>query len=297
MNAATHRFGGSWTERKLAILKKYLGAYNQALKKQPFRKMYVDAFAGSGSIEQISARAANAPSLFDDIPIPTSDSPEKMLEGSASIALQISPPFDEWVFIEKNANRCADLERLRGSYPDLAPRIQIRRGEANEELKNLCEMDWSSTRAVMFLDPYGMQVEWQTIEKIAQTQAVDMWLLFPLGIGLNRTLPRSGDIPTAWIRRINLFLGTDEWYEEFYTVEHNQDIFGQPHREITKARIEVLARFFIKRLEEIFPGVAPNPAVLSITANNPMYLFCFAAANARGAKIALNIAKHLLNKI
>lgn len=33
----------------------------------------------------------------------------------------------------------------------------------------------------MFLDPYGMQVERETIDTIARTKAIDTWLLFPLG--------------------------------------------------------------------------------------------------------------------
>lgn len=48
-----HRFGGSWTDEKLAVIADYLGAYTRALKdkpskKHPFRKGYVDAFAGTG---------------------------------------------------------------------------------------------------------------------------------------------------------------------------------------------------------------------------------------------------------
>jgi three-Cys-motif partner protein len=43
-----HRFGGDWTETKLAILQKYLAAYTTALKGTSFRKGYIDAFAGTG---------------------------------------------------------------------------------------------------------------------------------------------------------------------------------------------------------------------------------------------------------
>jgi hypothetical protein len=35
---------------------------------------------------------------------------------------------------------------------------------------------------VLFLDPYGMQVDWTTIEAIARTKAIDLRVLFPLGI-------------------------------------------------------------------------------------------------------------------
>src|SRR5215831_16586388 len=44
----THQFGGPWTVEKLDALRAYLNAYAQALKNQPFRRYYIDAFAGTG---------------------------------------------------------------------------------------------------------------------------------------------------------------------------------------------------------------------------------------------------------
>jgi three-Cys-motif partner protein len=64
-----------------------------------------------------------------------------------------------------------------------------------------------------------MQVDWTTVEAIARTKAIDLWVLFPLGIGVNRLLTKSGDVPETWRRRLNLLLGTEEWYEEFYRFE------------------------------------------------------------------------------
>ena len=42
----------------------------------------------------------------------------------------------------------------------------------------------------LFLDPYGMQVEWATIESIAHTQAIDLWLLFSAGHWCQPTLEK-----------------------------------------------------------------------------------------------------------
>lgn len=51
---STHRFGGDWTDAKLDVLAKYLKSYTTALQgkptpEQPFRKAYIDAFAGTGT--------------------------------------------------------------------------------------------------------------------------------------------------------------------------------------------------------------------------------------------------------
>jgi len=58
-------FGGDWTERKLDALRQYLHAYNKALSKTRFKRVYVDAFAGTGYREQ-KASAIPQPSIFED---------------------------------------------------------------------------------------------------------------------------------------------------------------------------------------------------------------------------------------
>ncbi len=55
---------------------------------------------------------------------------------------------------------------------------------------------------------HGTQVEWETIEAVANTKAIDTWLLFPLGIGVHRVVTRSGEIPQSWRDRLDKLLGT-----------------------------------------------------------------------------------------
>lgn len=294
----THVFGGSWTDEKLELLSNYLRTYTTALKGSPskprrFITGYIDAFAGTGSRAATHSADATQSTLdFPDLAVPDA---QRLLDGSARLALRTEPRFDRYIFIERSPDRCADLEGLKAEFPDLAKDIVVRQGDANTEIQELCAKDWRTRRAVLFLDPYGMQVEWKTIEAIAATKAIDLWLLFPLGIGVNRLLTKSGDIPEGWRRRLDLLLGTDGWYDEFYRVERTPGLFGDVEH-VEKATLETIGRYFNKRLASIFAAVAPQPRVLKNSAKNPMYLFCFAAANEKGAKIALKIANHLLTK-
>jgi hypothetical protein len=43
---AKQKFGGNWTDQKLAMVGKYLGAYATIMNKQKFNFAYIDAFAG-----------------------------------------------------------------------------------------------------------------------------------------------------------------------------------------------------------------------------------------------------------
>ncbi len=291
-----HRFGGDWTTRKLDVLAVYLQSYTTALKKAPFDKYYIDAFAGTGYLD---TRREEGPGASQNLLLPdlAEPEPQTLLDGSARRALVTDPQFDRYVFIERNAERCAQLEALKAEFPHIASRIEIRQGDANLEIQELCSGDWRRRRAVLFLDPYGMQVEWATIEAIALTQAIDLWVLFPLGIGVNRLLTKSGEIPETWRHRLDLLLGTEDWYDEFYRVEATPNLFGDDQERVIKASTETIGKYFNRRLESIFAGVAAKPGVLRNSKNNPLYLLCFAVANARAKDIALRIANHLLKGV
>ncbi len=288
-----HRFGGDWTTAKLEIVGDYLRAYTKALQRQPFRTAYIDAFAGTG-YRTLADDGSTTGLLFPDL---SAAGPQALLDGSASIALKTEPRFDKYIFVERSAERCRELEHLKLEFPDRADDINIRPGDANEIIRSLCEKDWSSRRAVLFLDPYGMQVEWQTVEAIAKTQGIDLWILFPLGIGVNRLLTRSGEIPDPWRKRLDLFLGTGDWFDAFYRVEHVDTLFGQQELRVVKASTATIGRYFNERLASIFAGVAPEPKVLVNSTGCPLYLLCFAVGNEKGAPIALRIANHLLKVV
>jgi three-Cys-motif partner protein len=291
-----HKFGGDWTDRKLAVLKKYLHSYTGALKNTAFQKIYV--FAGTGYREvrrnDKDEGETSQHILFPDLAQPES---QAFLDGSARLALQVQPPFDRYIFVEQRSDRCADLSSLKSEFHSLADRIDVRQGDANVKIQELCVTLLQSDRAVCFLDPYGMQVEWTTIQAIAQTKKIDLWLLFPLGIGVNRLLKKKGDIPDQWRHRLNVLLGTESWYNEFYEVKPAQTLFGEDEERLVKVKMETIGHYFIDRLKTVFGGVAEKPGVLRNSANNPLYLLCFAVGNERGKDIALRIAQHLLKEV
>jgi three-Cys-motif partner protein len=294
--SADHRFGGDWTSRKLAVIAAYLTSYTTALKNAPFKKAFIDAFAGTGyrRPRRNESDGAVQPVLFPDL---AADAPQALLDGSARLALQTVPRFDKYIFIERNEDRSVALKNLKVEFPAMAADIHIRAGDANAELQALCRLNWSGHRAVLFLDPYGMQVEWKTIEAVAATKAIDMWLLFPLGMGINRVLTKSGDIPASWRSRVDVLLGNETWYEEFYRVVATQTtLLGEELQQLEKASMETIGRSFTERLRTIFAGVA-EPGVLRNSTNNPLYLLCFACGNDRGKPVALRIAKHLLKDL
>lgn len=294
MGEPIQQFGGKWTDQKLQRLRDYLVAYRQALKNQPFTLYYIDAFAGTGYNTAKADPEYSSP-LFDDLVRPDT---REFVDGSARIALQIPQPFDQYIFVERDPSRHLELQKLKAEFPRLAARINSVNDEANHYLTTFCKsVDWFQIgrRAVAFLDPFGMQVTWATIRAIAETHAIDLWLLFPLGVAVNRMLPKHGQISPGWRQRLDLMFGEPDWYRAFYEKHKTGDLFeGTLEIAVKRADYSAIAEYFVKRLKTVFPHVAENPLPLLNSANCPLYLLCFAAGNPKGGPIAKRIAEHIL---
>jgi three-Cys-motif partner protein len=254
------------------------------MKERPHKTGYIDAFAGTGYIHEDQDQ--ERPPLFPVV----QDEERNFLKGSARTALEIDHPFDKYVFIEKDERAYESLLGLKDEYP--YRKIDCHHGDANDWLIERCSRNWESHRAVVFLDPFGMQVPWTTIQAIAETEAIDLWILFPLGIGANRLLTRDGErMPGSWSNKLTEVFGTDEWRNQFY--ETTKTFFGE--REEKVVNLTGIGEYYVDRLKKEFAEVAPNPRPLYNSRQNPMYLLCFAAANPHASDTAVKIAQHILN--
>lgn len=280
----SQKFGGDWTAKKLNIFTSYLDAYLIALQNQKFKKIYIDAFAGTGEIE-------------------TSDG-EAYLAGSAKRALSAEKRFDYYYFIESDESKASELEHMIDTeFPHLKRFTTVYRGDANEKLgKIINDIDWRFSRGLLFLDPYATQVDWATLECVAVTKSIDVWYLFPFS-ALNRMLPKNGKYG-SWENTIDRLLGDNGWRTEFYKKDPQVSLFDlglidggeDEDRVIKDASLEHIKEYIISRLETTFPCVSNNPRIFKNSKESTMFLFCFAISNESVAaqRLALRIAEHIL---
>ncbi|MFZ2324622.1 MAG: three-Cys-motif partner protein TcmP [Ignavibacteriaceae bacterium] len=290
-----HQFGGNWTSKKLENIQKYLIQYTTIFKSNPkaryFKTIYIDAFAGTGYRKP---SGEDTDSIF--LPIFSDEEVQSFYEGSVKLALNITPKFDKYIFIEQDPDRYGELKKIKNEYSTFSKDIFIKNEDANKYLIRICEkVDWKKFRAVIFLDPYGMQVDWDTIQKIAETKAIDMWLLFPLGVAINRLLKKNGKLSVSITNRLNKIFGSEDWKEVFYKEEEIESLFGKENQIMKVGNFAKISDYFVSRLKTIFAGVAENPLPLYNSKNNPLYLLCFAATNEKGAKTAIKIANYILD--
>src|ERR1051325_2463404 len=142
-----------------------------------------------------------------------------------------------------------------------------------------------------------MQVSWQTLEAVAATKAIDVWMLYPTGMGLNRLLTKSGEVPVEWQQTLDRSLGCVDWREAFYREIETLDLFGETTTTIVKqANTARFESFLLERWRTIFAGIAPETLPLRNSKGQVMYLLGFACGNPSGVDLAMKIARSVIKK-
>ena len=264
--------------------------YQNALKNQPYLQThYVDAFAGTGKIP-LKSNGIELQLWDDEQGDPTEDS-DNFITGSTRLALEIEPPFESYTFVEKSRSKFQELSDTFETHRHLN-KISFKKGDANSEVSNFCKQMRTSDRAIIFLDPFGSQVEWNTIEKIAATEKVDLWYLFPSGVSVFRQISNKGTVDPTHVAAIDRIYGTTDWREEFLKPRFSTDLFGNgilKHEKVVTA--EIAADFMIERLKKVFKGGVADFKIELGKHAYPSYHLLFAWANPHPK------AKALANKL
>ena len=274
---------GPWARLKLDALQRYLEAYMVVMKNQPFKLVFVDAFAGAGisRVRGPAAAAEDYPTFLDHT---DEADQQQFILGSPMRALGLERPFDHYRFVEMDPNRASFLEDLKAEFP--GREIKVRVDEANSVVQDIAQKFTASHwRGVAFLDPYGAHLHWATVAALARTGKFDVIINFPLDMAINRLVKRDGNIPLAWQDQLDLCFGCPDWREASYF--EDQDLFGATEMKREDAASRLLA-LYMKRLKDAFGNVS-QPSLIRNTRGSPLYYLIWASSNPRGKKIADHI--------
>ncbi len=273
MERETPSYGSGATIEKLDALSRYADTYTRALKDAPrgspdkFTLHYVDGFAGAGEVSLTSGKDEAMP-----------------VRGSARIALDIvDKPFDQLLFIDKSIQNVRALKALIDSRGD-SSRANVHNDDANEAVQAFCK--WLGARqqkmhrAFVFLDPFAMEVHWETIAAIAETKRCDLLMLFPL-MALRRNLKRYDWPPHSHQVALQRFFGDDSW-KDLYEVSGSNAVRKGGDREIVVA--------YGRRLQEVFFEVVDPERTLGSASDGSLFTMLFGASNKKGAEVAAPIA-------
>ncbi len=280
---------GPWAREKLGALQHYLTFFNRVLKNQTWcrQRIYVDAFAGPGISPIRSNNKANLDQLFLELAEPDEEVVE-YVQGSPRIALTIPDPFTRYIFIELNPSRVDALGKLRQVY-GAERNIEIVCSDANSALLDLIQKGIfaQNTRAVVFLDPFGMHIPWSTVEALAKTKSVEVLINFPMGMAIRRLLTRSGQMMPGWERALDEYFGSPAWQQEVY--EDSDSLFGAEKTKRHDAERRLL-EWYRLRLKNAFGNVS-TPRLIKNTRGGHLYYLIWAGPHPKGLEGANHILK------
>jgi len=161
---------GSWSEKKYSLLGGYCEIFNSGVKNKFQNRVYIDLFAGAGYV-----------------PIKGKN---KILKSSALISLSIPTPFTKYIFCEMDESKMFALtERVKRQFPERDVLCLL--GDSNQivdevitEVKKL----GPSTISFCFVDPFSLNLHFDTIEKLAKVGRIDFLILLALMMNANRNL-------------------------------------------------------------------------------------------------------------
>ena len=286
-NEPPGEWGGPWTEKKLEAFSKYVWSYLTIMKKFPYWKtIYFDGFAGSGTRE----KQVNS-DLMRQLKI--TEEEERTYKGAAERVLGLQElGFDFYYFIDKNENSLSKLKaKLDEKFKNRT--IVYRSGDANHQISELAKaLKSKGYAALVFLDPFGMQISWNSIAELKNTRS-DVWILVPTGVIVNRLLDRKGKLQFS--EKLESFFGLpiDQIKTYFYEEQKVQTLFGEAEL-VTKVSqpITKIARLYAERMKTIWKHVTDEPLILKNSTGSPIFHFVFASNNQNAEKIAKQIIQN-----
>jgi three-Cys-motif partner protein len=256
---------GYWSEVKLSILEKYAKPYNQILLAHHFRPIYIDGFAGAGH-----HRAKGS---------------DRIIKGSPARALEVTPPFDFLHFIDIDGARVEELKKLTANLQN----VSVHQGDCNQILVNQIfpKISYSNRRrALCILDPYGLQLDWETMRKAGESKVIEIFLNFPV-MDMNRNVlwRNAGRVSPDQRERMTRFWGDDSW--EMAAYQATPGLFEEIQ---VKASNDEVAEAFRERLKNVagFQYV-PKPMPMRNSKGAVVYFLFFAAQERTADKIVRDI--------
>lgn len=260
---------GLWTYDKLYYLNAYIDRFIVSMRHKNWRAIhYIDLFAGPGKN-----------SLPDG----------RIIAGSPLLALSQKHPFDRYFFSDLAPENINALKQ-RCALHAQSQKITFQVGDANEVVKQVIQDihqidrprtdQWPSLN-LAFLDPEGLELRWETVEKIAERRT-DM-IIYYSQMGITRdALQEIQQQPPS---KIDLFFGDTGWRKIYQQHQRGEEAFL--HRALLDYYKNKLGAFGYKVEDPLSEPIFTN------SKNAPLYRLLFVCKSPLGNKFWADVTRNL----
>jgi three-Cys-motif partner protein len=265
---------GAWAKDKLFYLQKYISTFETSMRTQRWRRrIYIDLFSGPGKC----------------VVEGTSD----YFLGSPLLSLTTEYPFTDYYFIDSD-KESTDSVRTR-STATLIPqdRIKCWTGNANQKVLDVAneikKIDgefipdvWSSLN-LAFLDPEGLELEWNTVAELAKLNKMDLIIHYSQQ-GIKRMADRALESKKELI--IDRFFGDTEWRRVYESCKDDATGIHRPLIDYYKSKLNRLGYVEVKDSDEVWAE-----PLMKNSNNAPLYRLLFASKSPLGVKFWKDVTK------
>lgn len=145
-------------------------------------------------------------------------------------------------------------------------------------------------RGIVFLDPYGMSVRWDTLQLIASTRKLDVWFLFAAKAVRQQLGGSIHDVDEGKAAALDRFFGEPSWRKEFFRAPEGQvTLFDiEPTAEIA-VNLSAIGAYARTRFADAFCWVS-EPKSLTVR-NVPDYFQLYCMTNNSSEKAAALVSR------
>ena len=268
---------GSWGEKKLTALEDYLSFYTGVLKNEPFELVYIDAFAGAPD-----AKFRDADNSVEELPLEVDEvivaHRKNYIASSPLRALKFKKFFKRFYFFDKDEIRVKTLNDVCDAHKN----VTVARGDCNDLIRDLApKIERHNVKGVTFLDPYGLQVKWKTLQALASTGKMEVIVNLPIGMAINRLTPVCwNDFVDSHHKPLNEVFGTNGWFKQIYS-QGGEDFDGRTTFEKKPNSPDLLLKFYLDRLEKLF-GYVADPLLIKGDTGIHLYYLIWAGPKKKG---------------
>ena len=184
---------GPWSRDKFFYLQRYCDIFNSGMKNKWPNRVFLDLFSGPGRCR------VRPQGDFED--------------GSPLIALR--HPFTHYFFVDISSY-CTDAlqKRISNINSTAVEKSRVIPGDANvciDELMSSIEGIGPETLCFAFIDPPGIQLNFETLRKLSLNTRIDLLINFPLGMNIKRQLWHQLHKDPNTESNFDRYFGTTQW--------------------------------------------------------------------------------------
>ena len=246
---------GEWSKDKHYYLQRYIDIFTTAMKNK-WDLCYIDLFTGPGKCKIRET--------------------EKEIDGSPLISLKF--PFKKYIFAELDQSVLASLQKRCKSNQDNVKFIQ---GDCNNNINEIVENIPSGALSLVFIDPTGLDINFDTICKLTENKQIDLIINFPEGMAIRRNLRRFIESSHC---KLDDFIGDTQWRNLFNQETKFDEVKAtRKIMDYYRNKLNVIGYTETKTGEEIY--------TIKSSTNSPLYLLLFASKHALGSVFWNKIGK------